>query len=307
MIEFSEQLEKVMESRNFHIKGAINYSLSGKFQRFSDGSKHKRKKDLFVILHDYDRGATFGDWHYPDDWFTYWNINYEKPELAQRRLNKQLQIEKKAIQDYEKAKKQWRAKEFWNKFYTKEDPENHPYIVNKKIMPFYAKKCRSWLLIPVSDVNFNFITMQIIKPSGFKRLWKGTSQKNNMIFLCDKLQDDYRGVIRVCEGYATGCTIREITKSPVVCAINANNLLSVCVLLRRKFIHANIKICADNDKWGIDNPGLKYANSAAKILNCEIYYPDFPDSYLWKYPTDFNDLYVLFGQNETKKQLLMKR
>lgn len=307
MKEFHDQLEEKMNERHFHIKGNINYNLSEKFQRFSNASTHKRTKDLFVVLHDYDRGATFGDWHYPDDWFTYWNENYDKPDTKELKQFKKLLEERKSIESYERSKKEWRASEFFHKYYINQYAGSHPYIINKSIVPYYAKQHRSKLLIPIYDIDHQLKTIQIIKPDGFKRLWKGTSQKNLMMWLCDKLPDNYDGIIRVCEGYATGCTIRNITNSPVVCAINSLNMIKVCIELKRKFIHAKIKICADNDKWGKENIGLKHAKEAAKFIHAPIYYPVFDGFNFIGKPTDFNDLYFLFGREITKAQLLVAR
>lgn len=296
-----------MISRNFFLNGKINYSLSGKFQRFANASKHHRRKDLFVILHDYDRGATFGDWHYPEDWFTYWNEAYDPPGLAELKKLKAELNERRIADNYERQKHEWRAREFWNKFYVKHEANQHPYVLRKNIIPYFAKQCRSWLLIPVSDVDHNLVTLQIIKPDGFKRLWKGTSQKGLMIWLWDKLPDYYDGVIRVCEGYATGCTIRQITKSPVVCGINSLNMIKVCIELRRKFIHAKIKICADNDKYDDVNIGIKHAKEAQKFISAPICYPVFDGLRYYGKPTDFNDLFCMFGYNATREQLLVDR
>lgn len=307
MKDFNIQLEEIMEKRNFHPKGSINFSSTGKFQRFSNASKYKRKKDLFVVLHDYDRGATFGDWHYPDDWFTYWNENYDPPSLKELKEIKQKMVEIKTTQAYERKKHEWRAKEFWHKYYLKEDPKKHLYVINKYIIPYYAKCYRTKLYIPVSDVDFNLTTLQIIKSDGFKRLWKGTSQKKLMIWLWDKLPENYDGVIRVCEGYATGCTIRMITNSPVVCGINSLNMIHTCIELKRKFIHAKIKICADNDAWGEENIGIKHAKQAASFIHAPIYYPIFNGLGIKGNPTDFNDMHSLCGISITKSQLLVAR
>ncbi len=310
MKEFWDQLEEVMHSRNFYIKGNINYNLTGKFQRFSNAENYKRKKDLFVILHDYDRGATFGDWHYPEDWFTYWNENYDSPGIAELKKIKAELIIIKAKDDYRRSRAEWRSRELWLKYYVSHDPKLHPYIIKKKIIPYYARQIRSWLLIPISNIDHELVTLQIIKPDGFKRLWKGTSQKSLCIWLWDKLPDNYSGVIRICEGYATGCTIREITRNPVVCGINSLNMIKVCIELRRKFIHSIIKICADNDKWGKENIGIKHALDASKFTGAKVYYPIFEKNTKNTYihnPTDFNDLFICQGKNEVKNQLLINR
>jgi putative DNA primase/helicase len=304
MSEFAQKLEEVMNERNFHIKGSIKYGVIGKFQRFPDGSKSKRRKDLFVVLHGYERGATFGDWHYPEDWHTFWINSYNNPTLAKIRERKIELIKIMGDQKYERAKAEWRAQTLWTRFYVSHLPQNHPYIIRKQIVPHYARQVRSWLLVPVFDIDHNLRTLQIIKPDGFKRLWKGTSQKELMIWLSPQLNKFYSGVIRICEGYATGCTIHQVTKSPVVCAINSTNLERVAILVRRKFVRAEIKICADNDIKNLDNVGVKCGMKAAQITGAKLYYPQCDNNLNI---SDFNDLLKFHGFNALKEQLKIER
>ncbi len=313
MSDFANELEKKMAERNFHIKGNINYSVSGKWQRFADGSKqYKRTKDLFVVLHDFDRGATFGDWHYPDDWYTYWNSANGRPSREDL-IARQEEAHRRMIdQAYERGKAEWRAQTFWSRFYVEHymrehPPTFHPYVLRKQIYPHYAKRMRSWLLVPIRNIDYKLVTIQIIKPDSFKRLWKKTSQKQNMIWLSPDLPEDYSGMIRICEGYATGCTIHSITKSPVICAINANNLLDTTLDIRRKFPNAHVKICADNDQWGHENVGLKYADYASRYAGVALHYPVFDGFNCSSKPTDFNDLFIIAGKQTTKQQLITIR
>lgn len=307
MSNFENELMDVMASRNFHIRGKINWNLTGKFQRFSDATKHMRKRDLFVVLHDYDRGATFGDWHYPEDWYTHWNSANGNPTLYEieerRKAMEKLRIE----QDYERGKREWRAQEFFHRFYLQIDARSHSYVIRKRILPYYAKLCRSWLVVPVHDIDHDLITVQIIKPDGFKRLWKGTSHKHHMIWLWEKLPDDYTGVIRICEGYATGCTIRYVTKSPVVCALSAQNMPLVAKQLRGKYPKALLKICADDDQWSRMNAGFEAAAKAKLFSGAVVYWPDFTGFDISEKPTDFNDLFCLAGKGEVRRQLILIR
>jgi putative DNA primase/helicase len=308
MIEFHVQLEEEMARRGVHIRGKIDYSLTDKFQRFADANKgYKRSKDLFVILHDYDRGATFGDWHYPDDWMTYWNKNNPTPsyaDLKKREIDKENRLK---IKEMESKRAEYRAELFWDKSYIHHDASIHPYAISKQIEASNARLIRSYMLVPIHNVGHEFVTMQVIKPNGFKRFWKGVSPVGLMCWISPHIHSDYRGIIRICEGYATGCTIHEVSKSPVVCAMSAGNLYSVAVQVRRKFIHATIKICADNDAWGAENTGLKHALVASKYTGISIHYPVFDGLDVTNKPTDFNDLYILGGENVVKKQLVLIR
>ena len=307
MTSFATELEAVMESRRVYIRGKINYGISEKFQRFADATVSKRDKDLFVVLHDYDRGATFGHWKYPDDWYTHWNTAYGRPSLDDLRERKEAVLKRKQEQIYERSKAQWRAKEFFNKFYVSRDATRHPYVIKKRFYPYLSRQVRSWLLVPIRDIDYDLMTVQIIKPDGFKRLWKKTSQKGNMIWICDPLPENYDGVIRICEGYATGCTIHQVTQSPVICAISAGNLLDTAVLVRQKFIDAIIKICADNDQYGESNTGIIHGRAAALVTGSALHYPVFDNISQRDKPTDYNDLFALCGAKEVKRQLITIR
>jgi putative DNA primase/helicase len=309
MDDFKSQLEQYMLEHHFTIRGEINYSLTNKWQRFSDATQSNRsKKNLFVYLHEFNTGASFGDWRDPSGWSTYWANGNNKPSLYAMNELVELKRQRKEEELYQRHKHEWRARTLWNRGFVENEPINHRYIIHKSIFPYHAKSVRSRLLIPISNIDRQLITLQIIRPNGFKHLWKGTSQKGLMIWLWDDvLPATYSGVIRICEGYSTGCTIRAVTQSPVVCAVNAMNMPNVGEQLRRKYPHAMIKICADNDQWGDENTGMQYALRTSDLTNATIYWPTF-DPRLSKFkPTDFNDLYVLEGKHEVRNQLIVIR
>ncbi|MCD8272532.1 DUF927 domain-containing protein, partial [Akkermansia sp.] len=103
----------------------------------------------------------------------------------------------------------------------------------------------------------------------------------------------------ICEGYATGQSIRERTGATVYCAFGAANLLPLAKKLatRSKTASAYLIIAADNDNYSKDgkarpdNPGVKHATVAAKAANCKMVVPSWPDAE-YKAPCDFSDLYM---------------
>lgn len=310
MTDFPTRLESCMASRNFHIRGKINYSITGKWQRFPDATKgHKRSRDLFVVLHDHDRGATFGDWHYPDDWYTFWTDSTgKKPTVTELKRRHEDAEKLKVRKALDKAQCELRARALFRMLYVKQWAGDHPYVKAKRIFPYHAKQVRSWLLVPIHDVHHRLVTLQIIKPDGFKRLWKGTSQKGCMIWLSEPLQYNYEGTILVCEGYSTGCTLRRVSDWPVVCALNANNIFHTVQLLRQKFLHACIKICADNDQWNErENTGLVNSNFTTRQFGITQTWPEFDGLDVSQKPTDFNDLYALTHSEEVKRQIIINR
>lgn len=187
---------------------------------------------------------------------------------------------------------------------SQDDPTKHPYVRRKKIYPHAARVIRRMLVLQIVSIENELMSLQFIMRNGFKQFKKGAPTKGGMIWLCDMPPSNYDGVIRLCEGYATGCTIYSVTKSPVVCAMHAYNLVNVAALLRTKYIKAQIKICADNDIWKKENTGLIYAVKAAELTGYLIYYPKFDKLDTSSKPTDFNDLYILGGKSAVKEQLI---
>src|SRR5699024_11780405 len=92
------------------------------------------------------------------------------------------------------------------------------------------------------------------------------------------------------EGWATGATVHAVTGCAVVCAINAGNLATVAMAIRRQFPGRHILIAADNDSATPGNPGVTAAYKAARAIGAEVKIPEFPDG---SHGTDWNDYYQL--------------
>ena len=85
------------------------------------------------------------------------------------------------------------------------------------------------------------------------------------------------GTICVCEGFASGASIREATGHAVAVAFSAGNLTSVASALRMKFTKAKIILCADNDRFTVGNPGVTKAREAALAAHGYLAVPRFDD------------------------------
>lgn len=118
-------------------------------------------------------------------------------------------------------------------------------------------------------------------------------------------------LVLVCEGYATGLSIRMATRRrlPVYVALDAYNLEYVVQILRTD-VHpdAFILICADDDWLSEDhqgkNPGVRLAKRAAKATErCEVVYPVFDRVKRQPKDTDFNDLHQRQGLYAVERQL----
>jgi putative DNA primase/helicase len=145
--------------------------------------------------------------------------------------------------------------------------------------------------------------LQVIKPDGSKRFTKGLQKPG----VCLRLGLVVVGEpIIVCEGYATGLTLRMAVdkRLPVVVALDAGNLLPVVELLRTLHGQCPLLICADDDYRTPGNPGREKAHKAAKAVErCSYVWPIFRGINRGPKDTDFNDLHAREGIGCVRRQL----
>lgn len=151
--------------------------------------------------------------------------------------------------------------------------------------------------------------LQFIKPDGAKVFTEGFSKSGCSVRL-GEVEANTR-VILVCEGYATGLSIRQATARcwPVFVALDAYNLQFVVEILRGLYPLAHLLICADDDWKTADhdgpNPGRRKATRVAKTTpGCEIVWPIFDPKARQPKDTDFNDLHGRDGIEAVQRQLL---
>lgn len=154
--------------------------------------------------------------------------------------------------------------------------------------------------------------LQFIRPDGGKIYLRGFEKPGCCVRLGD-VEGAALNLLLVCEGYATGLTIRMATGHhlPVFVAFDAGNLAHVVPLLRRLYPSTHrILICADDDWRTMDrrtgqltNPGRTAAKKVAReVPGCDFLTPVFgPDR--GEKDTDFNDLHVLSGLDVVQRQL----
>jgi len=162
--------------------------------------------------------------------------------------------------------------------------EHHPYLAAKGVRAHGLRQDGPSLLVPLIDVQGQFWSLQTISTDGEKRFLSGGRVAGTFSPLGNWQTP---GRLLICEGWATGATLLEETGSPVLCAMNAGNLLAVAKAARAAWPPVEIVICADDDRNTRGNPGLTKAREAAIEVGAQLAVPQFPEGVAG---TDFNDM-----------------
>lgn len=181
---------------------------------------------------------------------------------------------------------------------------DHPYLVAKGIKPEGVKQLRQMLVLPIK-VGSELVNLQLIGEDGSKRFLTGGQVKGGSLVL-GKLAGAAEAIL--CEGWATGLSLRSATGLPVVVAFNAGNLPVIAERLFKSLPALALTIAGDIDE---SQAGQKAAIKAAQLHGEATYcWPTFTTDQIrlhqqkrGKYPSDFNDLHQLAGLKEVAKQM----
>ncbi len=152
--------------------------------------------------------------------------------------------------------------------------------------------------------------VQRIFADGAKRFTKGFAKTGCALRLGTVVPGR---VILVCEGYATGLTLRMATSRMFVVyvALDAGNLVHAVPLLRELHSDCPLLICGDDDHLTRDqqtgklnNPGRTTARKVAKTVeHCDFLWPVFAAATRGPKDTDFNDLHARQGLDAVTRQI----
>ena len=128
----------------------------------------------------------------------------------------------------------------------------HDSYLQRKGVGAHGLRCDSAgnLIVPLRDIAGALHTVEFIAGDGTKRYLWGGEKAGHFCTIGGPL--DGSGAFLICEGWATGASLHEATRLPVVAAMDAGNLGPVAEQLRRSYPDAAITIVADNDD---DKPG----------------------------------------------------
>lgn len=284
----SDYTNKISEELGFSFP---DFELDGTLYRYG------RRNRYWAVGHEIiDRNKSYiiinyGDWH---DGKTRTYKNYEKRtfetfEFLVRQSEIITQLKKKV--EEEKLNQQRACREeWWPKYEKLFDPiKIHSYLEKKGLSQNGNAKIdgKGRLCIPLVDFE-SFNGLQFITSSGEKWYSSGLKKKGSFAYLGAEYKDS--DTYYFCEGYATGLTLLEALKAPVIVCLDCHNLGPVVESFKRKYSNKRFIVCADNDQYTDGNPGVSKANA---IKGVEIKFPIFSNNK--KKLTDFNDLHYEEG------------
>lgn len=272
-----------------------------------DGSIHRfgRGKSCWYVAHD--QYAAAGDWREefaPVKWRA--TEDYHLSSEARKKLKEAVESQRHVWQGEQQEGQLDAAKEAARLFREAAETGQSEYLKRKQIKGYgvrYGQDSVPYLMVPIRDVAGTLWSVQKIYEDGTKRFLTG-GKKAGGFHVIGRIT--VSGVVYVAEGYATAATIHEATGRPVIVCFDAGNIRPVLSQLAAAYPTKDWIIAADNDAYGAVNVGVVKAREAAKEFGCKVIIPEFSDTIKKEHqPTDFNDLFVLQGAYETKRQLLL--
>jgi len=289
----------------------------GKWERFPGRGKSGKNKSAACFLFPNLQGGVYGD-HSSGDfngngcqvWRAERVKEYSPAELID--FERMVREAQKKAEKEQSARYKKKAKEADE--YVKGLGEASPrqkYFKDKGFKPIGpVKKDGQKIILPLFNQHNQITTYQEIYPDGRKNFFYG-GQKGGSAFPIPGSTD----IVYLCEGYSTGATIHDLTGSMVVVCIDAGNMKKVASWACERF--ERLIIAADNDhhqrpKWIADGKkgkdpgeggiGIRIAKEICREhSNIDWIAP--PKIEGAKKGTDWNDCFIAFGKEETKKQL----
>ena len=318
----AQVLDFMRELGMFPAKSKDEYLiLDGQIHRYTiEGDKPSKKNGAYLIHADGVPNGFVQDWKNNDE-KSKWIFKFPETEEAKKKreyfsskeYREKIEAEQKKRSE-ELIKKQTEASENARKKFEKISvaDNSHPYLLRKQVQnhglkiddeylttPYHSHENGTPLVVPLRDIDGNITSLQFIFENGEKRFLTDAPRDNNFFSIdLDKLSEK-NNVLLLCEGYATGAKIYELTGYPVVCAMNSGSIDKVATSLLKKYTDAKIIVMADNDlqtqeKRGF-NPGIIAAENTCKNGHAIGYLaPPFPFNDIG---TDWDDYAIRYGDD----------
>lgn len=264
------------------------------------GDKRASRNGWYVFHADGFPTAVFGTWKDGGTSHT-WHLDVGRKMNAAERAESRKRIEaaraaSAAHLEAERTKAREKSRRLWEEARSDVDV-THPYLSKKGVRPHGIRQLRELLLVPLRDTSGELHGLQFIAADGTKKFGRGTAKAGHYHAIA---QPHPGGVLAICEGYATGATVHELTGWPVVVAFDAGNLALVAEALRAKLPDVHLVICADNDRGTEGNPGLTKARAAAQAVGGIVIAPEFE---IDESGSDWNDFAAARGSQAAREAL----
>lgn len=281
------------------------FDFTGGFKRFSTRPGRRDDAGWIMVLWDDQPTAVYGDWR-EGTRFTFSPGRDDAMKDPERRREIMARIDEERVRRRKAQREAQRAAskrclDMWigkSIEVTDSIPLDHPYLAAKQILPVgivMHVKSRS-LIVPVRDHRDNLRSLQFIDTIGRKRFARGAPVQGFYARLGD--HPGYGETVYLCEGYATGATIKQATKCTTFVAFSAGNLLPVMKRLRMRYgKDLCIVVAGDNDCETDGNPGVTAATKAAAMYGGLVAIPK-PIS---RKPADWNDVWCLSPEKMLKR------
>lgn len=309
-----EEFKQALQDHGFVIEGLPD--MDGEWHRvpLEDDSKGKKSGSYRGFLDGVPNGQmkNFKDGQEAHQWVATGSQMTEAERIEYKR-----DIELRKVERAEKqlARQKEVAKVAYGIFKNAGDPPKyHYYLQQKNITPFGMKfdNGTDQLIVPLRDTEGFIWNIQKIGWEGDKTFLK-ESRKQGLFHVMGEVDLKAAKEFTICEGVATGASIHEATKKPVIIAFDSGNLKPVAQALRAINPDAKILIAADNDHalsrkpTQKQNVGIVSAKEAALAVNGEYTFPTFTKAQKEQKLTDYNDLAKDKGLKALSKALKPKK
>lgn len=293
----SEQFQQAIAGAGLPVPEVIHGD--GTLYRFSTNGKRMDQSGWYVLHDDGDVPAgAFGCWRSGLSQ-TWCSKDTQAMTQAERSAHQQRMQAIAQQREADKAQRQHdaatAAAQRWEAALPA--PADHPYLAKKGVHAHGTRvESDGFLIVPMRDTNGKLWNIERINPANFKDK-KGLlgGRRTGLYYSIGKP----KGVLIVCEGFATGASIHEATGDAVAVAFNAGNLREVAQALHSKYPKLRLILAADDDAFTDGNPGITKATEAAKAVGGYLTKPDFGEQRS-ETETDFNDLHQQAGLDAVK-------
>ncbi len=222
-----------------------------------DGDKRGTKNGAYILHADGNPSGWFQ--HFNTGISGNWTLSGKREPMTKAMLGQiKADRERRQVEQRDRHNNAAdKARVIWHNATTVYGQGQHPYLINKKIQPHRLRMCGDALVVSIWDETKQLVNLQFIQPDGTKRFLTGGRKKGCFSTIG---QYDESGVIQITEGYSTGASVHEATGHLTIVALDAGNLESVALAVRRLYPAAPIIIFGDNDESGV---GQKAARAAA--------------------------------------------